>query len=162
MADSDGGCGLFLSSLVHGPVDHHEVERVPHWRPVGLLVLALPRVLSGDLSHYLVGVNSLIEDGDFDLTNNYRQAKEGDWDAGVRFRQRDLDRHVDRDNEGRELGTHSPFFVLLLATLTWPLQGTAWVEPVCIGLTMLVGLAGVALSGRLFGRPGTVSVKSGS
>lgn len=61
----------FCSSLVHGPVDHHEVERVPHWRPVGLLVLALPRVLSGDSPHYLVGVNSLIEDGDFDLTNNY-------------------------------------------------------------------------------------------
>lgn len=132
------------SSFIHGPIDPEVLIEVPHWR-VGRVAFAPPLVLSGDSPHYLVAVNSLIEDGDFDLANNYRQARSGDWDMGARFRNLKMDRHVDRDQLGRELSVHSPFFSLLLAAFAWPWRNSFWVEPVSIWLTMLVALAGLAL-----------------
>ncbi len=102
-----------------------------------------PRVLSGDSPHYLVLVHSLIEDFDWDLSNNYRQAEEGGWDLGSRFRGVRIDRQVDPDRAGRELSTHSPFFGLLLSLAAWPFRLTRWVEPFCILLTMAVSLWGL-------------------
>ena len=113
--------------------------------------IGLPRVLSGDSPHYLAVVNSLIEDYDFDVSNNYAQAAAGDWDLGWRFRGVSLDHHVDRDRRGRELSTHSPFLPLLLFPLAWPFRGTRWVEPVCVTATLLVSLIGVAAAARLLG-----------
>ncbi|MFQ5739744.1 MAG: hypothetical protein ACE5JX_12095 [Acidobacteriota bacterium] len=135
---------FFLSSLIQAPSHPDATQGVPHWR-VGPIAASPPGVLSGDPPHYLVMVNSLIEDHDFDLSNNYRQALDGDWDAGARFRRMPIDRHVDRDAKGRLLPTHSPFFALLLAFPAWPFAGTLWVEPVCIWFTMMASLLGLAL-----------------
>lgn len=44
----------------------------------------LPRLLSGDSRHYLVVVNSLIEDGDFDVSNKYCRGRAGGLDFGRR------------------------------------------------------------------------------
>ena len=141
---------LYLfSGLVHTTIDTGSLQGLAHLR-IGPVVLAPPLVLSGDSPHYLVSVNSLIEDGDFDLANNYRQAEQGDWDLGARFRGVQIDHHADRDRLGRERGTHSPFFALLLAVVTWPFRGTAWVEPVCIWVTQIVTLAGLLWFGRRF------------
>lgn len=124
-------CLYLLSSLVYGPLE-------------GTLKWRLPGVLSGDPPHYLTAIHSLIEDGDWDLSNNYRQGEEGDWDVGRRFRGRPIDHHADLDLQGREITTHSPFFPLILAAVVWPLTGTPWVEPACIVLTLLISLLGLA------------------
>jgi hypothetical protein len=136
-----------LASLVHAPIDAEELEGIPHIR-LGRLAVAPPMVLSGDSPHYLVAVNSLIEDGDFDLANNYTQANKGDWDMGARFRGKEIDRHVDVDRHGKQIGTHSPFFVLLLAPFTAPVRGTQWVPVICIWLTLATGLLGLWLYGK--------------
>jgi len=52
-----------------------------------------PRAISGDEPHYLVTVNSLLLDGDLDLSNNYRSSRQGGHDAGRLFRSRELDHH---------------------------------------------------------------------
>ena len=131
-----------LSLFFEAPSRPQETTGTPHWR-WGPVAVRPPRVLSGDSPHYLVSIHSLIEDFDWDLSNNYRQAEEGDWDAGSRFRGVRLDRHVDRDREEREVGTHSPFFGLLLALPAWPFRHTSWVEPFCIFLTLAVTLLGL-------------------
>ena len=135
-----------LASFVHGPIDAEVLEGTPHVR-FGPIAIAPPMVLSGDSPHYLVVINSLIKDRDFDVSNNYDQAREGGLDAGVRFRGRKLDRHVCTDASGRQYGNHSPFFGLLLAPLLLPFAGTFWVEPISIWLTLLSSLAGIWLFG---------------
>lgn len=140
-----------LASLIYGPVDFDELEGVPHIR-LGPFALARPMALSGDSPHYLVSVNSLIEDWDFDLTNNYTQAREGDWDMGARFRGQKIDRHVDIDRHGRQLGTHSPFFALLLVPFTLPFWGTQWVPVICTLMTLAASLAGLWLYRKWLGR----------
>src|SRR5262249_23622276 len=69
----------------------------PAWirgRADGRVVWGSPRVYSGDEPHYLVMINSLIEDGDLDLSNNYQSVHEGSFQAGLRFRAKPLDHHV--------------------------------------------------------------------
>ncbi len=131
---------FFIATIFHAPSDVSTPQGMfsLQW---GKVDIGYPRALSGDSPHYLVAVNSLIEDGDFNLKNNYDQALSGDWDAGLRFRSRKIDRHVDVDSQGRELGTHSPFFALILAFFAWPLAGTPWVEPLCVWITSAAGLA---------------------
>ena len=141
---------FLVATIVHAPSDEREMRGLPSLRWNGFAV-GLPRALSGDSPHYLVAVNSLLEDGDFDLRNNYDQALAGDWDAGSRFRGVEIDRHVDVDSRGLELGTHSPFFVMLLAFFAWPLAGTLWVEPLCVWLTCTAGLVAVAFMGQRLG-----------
>jgi hypothetical protein len=134
---------IYLSaSFVHGPVEPEAIDGVPYYR-IGPFVVAPPMVLSGDSPHYLVAVNSLLQDWDFDLKNNYDDAHSGGWDMGVRFQGQPIDRHVDQDSEGRQYGTHSPFFVLLLAAIAAPFAGTQWVAWACIWATMSIGLAGI-------------------
>jgi hypothetical protein len=45
----------------------------------------LPYIKGGDEPHYLVMINSLLNDGDLDLTNNYESAREGSRQAGKKF-----------------------------------------------------------------------------
>jgi hypothetical protein len=124
-----------LASFLAGPLGPDSVISSFHWK-VGPIHLGRPVVTSGDSPHYLVLVNSLIEDGDFDVSNNYDRAEAGDWSQGTRHRGVALDRHVDVDLEGRQLLYHPPFLPLLLAVFTWPFRGTQWVESACIWLTM--------------------------
>ncbi|MGH9197312.1 MAG: hypothetical protein ACRD1T_16425, partial [Acidimicrobiia bacterium] len=46
------------------------------------LFIGLPRIYSGDEPHYLIILNSLISDGDFDLKNNYASVHAGSAQAG--------------------------------------------------------------------------------
>jgi len=140
----------FLSSLLQGPVSDAEAEGVMHLR-IGDAVLSPPMVLSGDSPHYLVVVNSLIEDWDFDVSNNYDQAERGDWDTGARFRRDRLDHHVDQGPDGRQYSYHAPFLPMMLAPFVLPLRGTRWVEPACIWIVMTVTLAAIWYFGRKTG-----------
>src|SRR5689334_14565569 len=56
--------------------------------------LGWARVLTGDEPHYLVLVNSVLNDHDLDLRNNYESVLEGSEQAGARFRFSNLDHHV--------------------------------------------------------------------
>jgi hypothetical protein len=59
------------------------------------LHLGLPRVLTGDEPHYLVTINSLLMDGDLDLSNNYASVHAGSEQAGQRYASlRALDHHT--------------------------------------------------------------------
>src|SRR5215813_2441434 len=53
-----------------------------------------PTVVSGDEPHYLVLLNSVIMDGDFDLRNNYLSVHEGSNQAGVNFAGSSVDHHT--------------------------------------------------------------------
>jgi len=60
-----------------------------------LLHLGLPRVLTGDEPHYLVMINSLLDDGDLDLRNNYEKVHAGSIQAGAWWAvYRKLDHHT--------------------------------------------------------------------
>lgn len=50
-------------------------------------------VISGDEPHYLVLLNSVISDGDFDLRNNYLSVHEGSNQAGARLAGHGVDHH---------------------------------------------------------------------
>jgi hypothetical protein len=65
------------------------------------LALGLPGVLAGDEPHYLVIINSLINDGDFDLANDYRDVHRGGAEAGRTFAGTPLDHHVNWSEGGR-------------------------------------------------------------
>ena len=136
-----------LSSLVHLGIGTTIGEGLTQLI-IGPISINRPLALSGDSPHYLIVVNSLLEDGDLDLSNNYQQAQQGDWDLGHRFRAVEIDHHSERDRLGREWSTHSPFFPLILSFLTWPVRNTPWVESLCIWATCLVAVFGIYLSGR--------------
>jgi hypothetical protein len=136
----------FVSSLVQAPPALTRQKNVTNsdFR----VSLERPSVLSGDSPHYLAAIHSLVKDRDFDLSDNYRQARQGGEDLGRRFRGQEIDRHIDLDQKGRELGTHSPFFALLVSILVWPFHWAGWVEPAAIWATMAAALACLALAGR--------------
>jgi len=58
------------------------------------LFLGLPAIASGDEPHYLVFLTSLVEDGDLDLGNNYRNVWEGGLAAGRLWQGGALDPHT--------------------------------------------------------------------
>src|ERR1700722_8215634 len=58
------------------------------------LHLGFPHVFSGDETHYLVIINSVITDGDLDLTNNYAAVHNGAAQAGQTFIGSTLDHHT--------------------------------------------------------------------
>ena len=132
----------FLGSLLAGPLPPWAASPTWHF-DVGPVYLGRPVTLTGDSPHYLLIVNSLVEDRDLDLSNNHRQVAEGDWDAGTRYRGFPFGKHVDVDRFGRALSIHPPFMPMLLAALLWPFQGSEWVESLSIYLCMLVVLGGV-------------------
>lgn len=129
------GAAYFFSTFLVGPLDPGTASSEWQWE-LGNLYVGRPAVTSGDSPHYLVLVNSLIEDGDFNVRNNYDQAAAGGWDQGTRYRGVELDRHVDDDSRGQQLLTHPPFMPMVMALFSWPFRGTEWVEPVCIWLTV--------------------------
>src|SRR3954466_11624466 len=52
------------------------------------------RLYSGDEPHYLVLLNSIVRDGDLDVSNNYRAVHRGDDQAGEHFKLSPLDHHT--------------------------------------------------------------------
>ena len=54
----------------------------------------LPTVVGGDEPHYLLLLNSVILDGDFDLRNNYLSVHEGSNQAGANFAGSGVDHHT--------------------------------------------------------------------
>lgn len=97
-------------------------KRLPRWHFVGALAclailllaplcvsrsvrkplsLGFPGVLSGDEPHYLVIINSILSDRDFDLANNYQDVHRGGLQAGRRFAGEPLDHHVNWYENGR-------------------------------------------------------------
>lgn len=145
---------LFAGMSIVGPRWHYE----------------LPAAWQGDEPHYLVMLNSLLQDGDLDLGNNYVSAHHGGLDAGRYARGHPLDHHTVwwRDGQRIEWGdhhsfragepspedaadlrgvverpSHPPGLGWLLAAVLWPWRGTAAVEPLalfCITLTGVVTL----------------------
>ncbi|HEY4103607.1 MAG TPA: hypothetical protein VGM44_06935 [Polyangiaceae bacterium] len=70
---------------------------LPLWlsRAGETVFVGLPLITSGDEPHYLVMIHSLIDDGDFDLDNNYLAARQGALDVGRGRAGVPLDRHVE-------------------------------------------------------------------
>ena len=130
-----------------GPLDPKSASPDWHWR-WGPVYLGTPVVTSGDSPHYLILVNSLIEDWDLDLTNNHEQANRGDWDGGARVRAGGIGGHSEIDHKGRKLSFHAFYRPLALAFLVFPAQGTEWVEPLTIWVTMLGTLLALLALGR--------------
>jgi hypothetical protein len=123
-----------------------------------------PAVWQGDEPHYLVMLNSLLQDGDLDLGNNYLSARRGGQDAGRYARGRPLDHHTVWWHDGRrvewgdqhtpgkdeadpqgvvERPAHPPGLAWFLAALLWPWRATPAVEELallCITLSGVVAL----------------------
>ena len=53
-----------------------------------------PRVYSGDETHYLIQINSIVSDGDLDLKNNYDSVHQGSLQAGENAATTTLDHHA--------------------------------------------------------------------
>jgi hypothetical protein len=73
------------------------------------LHLGPPRLESGDEPHYFVILESMLEDLDLELSNQYRAAREGGPQAGARFAGRELDEHTVWFRDGRRLEWASAF-----------------------------------------------------
>lgn len=65
------------------------------------LNITWPRVHSGDEPHYLLILNSVIQDGDIDLANNYASALAGGLDGGRSYAGYALDHHVSWYRNGK-------------------------------------------------------------
>src|SRR5215510_9153540 len=64
---------------------------------------ALPTVVGGDEPHYLLLLNSVILDGDFDLRNNYLSVHEGSDQAGANLAGSGVDHHSTYWSGGQRL-----------------------------------------------------------
>jgi hypothetical protein len=73
----------------------------PNRGGTGKLECILPRVFAGDEPHYLIQINSLLNDGDLDLANNYAAVHMGGIEAGRNFSSVPLDHHVNWYINGR-------------------------------------------------------------
>jgi 4-amino-4-deoxy-L-arabinose transferase-like glycosyltransferase len=133
-----------------------------------------PRVYSGDEPHYLLQLNSLIEDGDLDLRNNYDLVDRGSAQAGKLSAGQKLDHHTSWYHDGkyyehanwnvenetveinsvgapqaeREYSRHPPGMVWLLWPFARPFRGTDLVEPVAIltcGMAVVIAMYFFAL-----------------
>jgi len=80
------------------------VDRIEFIPGLGL-VHEHPGTVAGDEPHYLMVVNSLLFDHDFQLQDDYTRVTEGGLEAGARFRGVDLDHHTVVVN--RRSGHHS-------------------------------------------------------
>ncbi len=127
-------------------------SEVFHFFKIGYTGLAVhyPTVLSGDEPHYLVILNSLLEDGDLDLANNYLRARSGDWDAGFWFRNYPLDLHALQTKEGHLYTTHYGVGMpLIVAALAFPFRATRWVEPIAVLSCAAAILLALFILGRI-------------
>ncbi|MDY7232045.1 hypothetical protein [Hyalangium rubrum] len=73
-----------IAALLLFPCVFSETRESPAW----------PRVVGGDEPHYLVLIDSFLEDGDFDLKNNYLEVHMGGQQAGLRFAGSSVDHHT--------------------------------------------------------------------
>ena len=131
-----------MADPLHNPLPHFAL---------GYFYFSPPMVLTGDSPHYLVLVNSLVEDFDLDVSNNYLQAEAGDFDQGIRNRGVHLDWHSERSRDGGQYSLHNPYMPALVAAFAWPFRGTPWVEPVAVWINLLAGLAAIWFLARLTG-----------
>jgi hypothetical protein len=67
----------------------------------GALHLGAPRVFNGGEPHYLLLINSLLLDGDFNLANNYAAARAGAGQAGLMFAGTPLDHQTAWYDDGQ-------------------------------------------------------------
>ncbi|HEY5038769.1 MAG TPA: hypothetical protein VIJ93_06845 [bacterium] len=81
----------FLCLLLFIPLFFHG------WR------FGIPYVKGGDEPHYLIVINSLLNDGDLDLKNNYDSACQGSFQAGKKYASLPLGRHVVSNLNGRRI-----------------------------------------------------------
>jgi hypothetical protein len=155
---------LFLAALVLLLLAPHCFIGLP---PFGLLPApGLPRLFGGDEQHYLVIINSLLNDGDLDLSNNYAAVDAGSEQAGVVWARMPTTHRITHHTvvlvEGRpvhwkeflppaaplppgtpEYSTHQSAIAFLLAPVLFPLRGTTCLEPaalLCSGLATVAGM----------------------
>lgn len=65
------------------------------WRSYGPIYFALPHIFAGDEPHYLVIVSSIIKDFDFNVSNNYENARRyGMNDIGENGKYKAIDHHT--------------------------------------------------------------------
>jgi hypothetical protein len=94
---SDAVWAAALAALLLAP---HLFTGIDYWHDLPLPGPA--RIWSGDEPHYLLMVNSLVGDGDLDLSNNYAAVHAGGCQAGEQFaRTRVLDHHTCLVLDGR-------------------------------------------------------------
>ncbi len=145
--------------------------------PNGRAEVGAPLVYSGDEPHYLVMLNSVLDDGDLDLRNQYVAAERGGPQMGEAFRGTKLDHHVTYWVGGERVvwsqlfqpggalraGVHPIFSALpeypahpaglslLLAPLLLPLRGTRLVEPAALALAALAVALTLGMFARILG-----------
>lgn len=115
-------------------------------------VISMPRVLRGDEMYYLVMAHSLAGDGDLFLSDDYNSVQRGGPEMGVYHRHRPAGnflQHFSRSANFTLLGNHPWGLSGLLAMLLWPLNGTHWMEPAAIWVTVFWGAMGVVVFLRL-------------
>jgi hypothetical protein len=104
------------------------------------LHLGLPRIWSGDEPHYLLILNSVLNDGDLDLSNNYASVHAGSEQAGLRFsREPTLDHHTTWVDRGGRVNWQSQYL---------------WKEPDGWQRDALSKVTPVARPGAQVGEPG--------
>jgi hypothetical protein len=137
----------------------------------GRAEIGVPLVFGGDEPHYLVLLNSVLDDGDLDLTNNYVAAQRGGLQQGRGWRGAYINRHVSYWIGGervlwhqlfREDGTlrpgtdpalaalpeypaHNVGLALLLAPLTFPFRGSWLLEPAALTIAALAVIGAMVL-----------------
>ena len=137
---------LWLLQLA--PLFYNSAPQAPDFARLGL-----PFVTSGDEPHYLLALHSLLDDGDFDLRNNYDAVNSGGLQAGRRSPGRALDRHIgyyagdtfvrgSRAADAPQYSTHPPGLPLLLAATLWPWHDSPRLEAYTLIVTALVTCAG--------------------
>jgi hypothetical protein len=137
----------------------------------------VPLVFGGDEPHYLVLLNSILDDGDLDLRNNYDAAERGGLQAGRGYRGARLDRHVaywigpERVTWKQLFGdgarpervdaaafaalpqypAHYVGLAALLAPSLFPLRGSPWLEPAALTMAAVAVIVAMVLFARLLG-----------
>lgn len=153
-----GRDGLLVVALVyllaspwqmpHANLDH---SKVFHFFDIGFpgLVFHWPTVFTGDEPHHLVVINSLLQDGDLDLKNNYVRARSGEWDAGLWYRNYNLDIHARTTVQGHLYSTHAIGMPVIISVFLIPFRGTPWVESFAVLTCTFAALLGLFFMGRV-------------
>ena len=84
------GVAILFALLLGGILVLTRIE----WTPGAGFSLVTPRAARSDEPHYILLINSLLFDHDFELQDDYDRVAAGGVDAGVRFRNVPLDRHT--------------------------------------------------------------------
>ncbi len=143
----------------------------------GRAEVGAPLVFSGDEPHYLVMLNSLLDDGDLDLRDQYEAAERGGPQMGEAFRGAKLDHHVSYWVGGERViwrqlfhpggalraGVHPIFAArpeypahpvglpVLLAPVLLPLRGSRLLEPAALATAALAVALAMVLFAKILG-----------